>query len=65
MARNIAENFARIGFSWACAQAAQWGWEWYYEGEMIWVKTGENEVGCSDRQDFISFVSEHNQEKAR
>lgn len=49
--------------TWAFTAAKAWGWTWYYEGEMIWVNTGSNEVGCSGTFDFVSFISDENKKR--
>lgn len=52
------EQFVKSAFGSACVQAKKLGWTWTFEGEMIWVQTGTNEIGCSGRLDFCKFVQE-------
>lgn len=53
------EDFQKQAIGWACATARLRGWTWKREGDMIWVDTGESEVGCSGWMDFVGFVSGH------
>jgi hypothetical protein len=58
---------AREAFTWACLQAKAWGWKWSTDPveNMIWVQTGENEIGCDDTRDFVRFVSDENQKRRK
>lgn len=50
------ENCIKSAFAAACVQATRKGITWSYEGDMIWVKTADSEVGCNGRLDFCRFV---------
>lgn len=57
-------NTQKIAFTWACQQAAAWGWTWDWEGAEMFVATDHGWEVVTAR-DFVGLVSTENKRRHR